>query len=130
VRPATFAVDSRAKRERAERSRVRHGTSFRYRLSEAARVRFTIMRRTRGRTVGARCGRQTRSNRDDRACTRFVRVGAFARQARAGDNRNRFSGRIGRKQLRPGRHRATLVATDPAGNRSTTRRITFRVVRR
>jgi hypothetical protein len=128
VRPATFAVGSRARRGRAARSRVRRGTTFRYRLSEAASVRFTIERRTRGRTVGARCRAQMRSNRDRRACTRYVRVGAFAQQASAGDNRKRFSGRIGDKQLRPGRHRARLVATDPAGNRSKTRRITFTVV--
>ena len=49
--------------------------------------------------------------------------------AKAGANRKRFSGRIGRGVLSPGSYRATLVARDAAGNPSTARRLTFRVVR-
>ena len=48
----------------------------------------------------------------------------------AGRNRVAFSGKVGRKRLKPGRHRATLRAVDAAGNRSAPRRIRFRVVRR
>jgi hypothetical protein len=40
----------------------------------------------------------------------------------------KFSGRIGKKALKPGRYRATLRAKDPAGNRSAPRRITFRIL--
>jgi hypothetical protein len=59
-----------------------------------------------------------------------VRRGRFAAKARAGVNRKRFSGRVGRSGLKPGRDRASLVATDAAGNRSLPKRLTFRVVRR
>jgi len=109
--------------------RVRRGTTFRYRLSEAARVVFTIQRAAAGRRVGGKCRKPTRSNRRRRKCTRYVRVGRFAQQAVAGANRKRFSGRIGRKTLRRGRHRVVLVATDAAGNKSRAKRLRFRIVR-
>ena len=42
----------------------------------------------------------------------------------------KFSGRIGRKALKPGRYRALITATDGAGNKSKTKQLKFRVVRR
>jgi hypothetical protein len=54
-------------------------------------------------------------------CTRFVRRGALKRNGAAGANRLPFTGRIGRKALKPRRYRATIVATDGAG-RSKARR--------
>ena len=41
-----------------------------------------------------------------------------------------FSGRIGRKALKPGSYRFRLVAIDAAGNKSADRLLKFRVVRR
>jgi hypothetical protein len=48
----------------------------------------------------------------------------------AGPNRVKFSGRLRRKALALGKHRAQLVVTDRAGNRSRTRGVRFTVVRR
>jgi hypothetical protein len=62
--------------------------------------------------------------------TRYVAAGRFAKQSSAGPNRKKFSGKIGRRSLKPGYYRATLVATDAAGNRSAPRRRKFKVVRR
>jgi hypothetical protein len=93
-------------------------------------VVFTIQRQRAGRKVGKRCRKPTRANRKKRHCKRFVRVGRFAKASTAGANTKGFSGRIGRKSLKPGRYRATLVATDAAGNHSRTKRLRFRVVRR
>jgi hypothetical protein len=126
----TFAVDTRGAAETAVTARAKKGTSFRYTLSEDARVVFTIERSTTGRRVGSKCRKQTRSNRKRRRCTLFVRAGRFAKQSTAGANRHPFSGRIGRKSLKPGKYRATLTATDAAGNRSTPRRLNFKVVKR
>jgi hypothetical protein len=81
---------------------TRHGTRFRYTLSEPARVTLEI-RRARGR----------------RTLARLTRMGA------SGPNRLR----IGKRTLRPGRYRAVLTATDAAGNRSARRAIRFRIVR-
>jgi hypothetical protein len=85
-------------------ARARRGTAFRFRLTTAARTRLTIARR------GGR------------------RVGVLRRNSGPGVNRVRFSGRLGKRKLRPGRYRARLVASAGA-ERAATRAISFRVVR-
>jgi hypothetical protein len=105
------------------------GTVFGYRLSEAARVVFTIERRLRGRRAGKSCARPTAANRKHRVCTRLRRIGAFAQQAVAGADSKPFSGRIGHRQLAPGAYRASLVATDAAGNASQAAHASFVVVK-
>lgn len=126
----SFAVDRRGAAETLVPAAAKKGTTFRFSVSEDARVLFTIERATVGRTVGRNCRRQTRSNRKRRKCTLYVSPQRFAVQAPAGGNRKNFSGRIGRRSLSPGQYRATLVATDAAGNSSTARRVNFKVVRR
>jgi hypothetical protein len=81
----------------------RRGTRVKFSLSEAAAVRFAIVRRSTGR-----------------------RVAAFTRPAPAGASAVRLRGKL----LRPGRYRLTLVATDATGNVSAPRRLGFRVVRK
>lgn len=126
----TFRVNTSGAAERPVAARAKKGTTFVYRLSESARVVFRIRSKKKGRKVGRRCVKPTRRNRARPVCTRFVEVGAFAQNATAGLNRKRFSGKIGRKRLRPGNYRATLIATDAAGNVSRRRFLNFRVVRR
>jgi acid phosphatase type 7 len=108
----------------------KRGATFRYTLSEAASVRFSIRRKHRGRRVGRRCLRTTRANRRRRPCIRYGRPVAFVRRGVTGRNSRRFTGRIGRRALRPGVYLVTLVATDGAGNRSGPRRVRFRILRR
>ena len=128
--PKRFRVGRRSTPRVAVSRRARVGSSFRYRLSEEAKVRILIERRTFGRRSGGKCRRATRALRGHRRCVRYVRAGAFRRMGRAGSNRHRFSGRIGRRKLRPGRYRASIRATDAAGNRSRLKRARFRIVRR
>jgi hypothetical protein len=90
-------------------ARAPRGTSFRYSLSEPARVTVTIQRRVAG-------GRRRT-------------VGTLRRSGAAGPNRLRFSGRVGRRALRPGRYQALIRATDAAGNRSARSSVRFRIVR-
>jgi hypothetical protein len=106
--PARFRVAGGRGRGSVRRPTAR-GTTFRYSLSEAAAVTFTIERLVRGR--------------------RARRVGSFAVRGAAGANRTRFSGRIGKVTLRPGAYRAGLTAVDAAGNHSGRARARFRVVR-
>jgi hypothetical protein len=127
--PRTFAVDPNGRAETAVSARARRGTTFRYRLSEAARVVFTIERPAAGRKSGKKCVRPSRKNRKKRKCTRYLFAGRFAVQSAAGRNSHHFSGRIGRRKLRPGRYRVTLAATDAAGNVSAVRRVAFRIVK-
>ncbi|HZB77691.1 MAG TPA: hypothetical protein VE526_15780 [Solirubrobacteraceae bacterium] len=49
---------------------------------------------------------------------------------RAGRNRVAFTGRVGRRTFPSGRYRATVGATDAAGNRAVPRRVRFRIVER
>ena len=60
-------------------------------------------------------------------CTRRRTVGTLSRTATAGANSTRFSGRIGKRALRPGSYRAVIRATDAAGNRSTPETARFRL---
>jgi hypothetical protein len=111
------------------RTRAPLGTTFRYSLSERARVTLTIHRALPGRRVGRSCRKPTRSNRTRRRCTRYVRAGTLTRRNKGpGRVRTAFSGRIGRRKLAPGNYRATVGASDAAGNRATTRKISFSVV--
>jgi subtilisin-like proprotein convertase family protein len=97
-------IGSLAVRPRSFRRRARIG----YRLSEAAAVRFQVLRRT------ARRG--------------YVRVGrAFGQPGRGGSNGRRLTRRVGRRPLRPGAYRLVARATDAAGNRSAPRYAGFRV---
>jgi CSLREA domain-containing protein len=94
LKPKRFAVRGKKK-----------GTTFSYRLSEAATVTFTVKRR------GGRMKAKT-----------------FRVASSAGANKHRFSGRFRKKALRPGRYRVTLVARDAAGHASKPKRLNFSVV--
>jgi len=56
------------------------------------------------------------------------RIGSLESFKAAGPGTIRFTGRIGGRVLRPGRHRATLVARDRAGNPSRPSTLNFQVV--
>ena len=126
----TFAVDRKGIPEVAVTAAAKRGTTFVYRLSEASRVLVRIERLQPGRKVKGRCVKPGRKTRHKKACTRYVKFGLFAQAGTTGANAKRFSGRIGKRSLKPGRYRATLVAGDPSGNRSQPKRLAFRVVRR
>ena len=106
--PKLFAI-GRASTPRA--ARAHHGTRFRYTLSEQARVSVKIQRRLRGHRA------------------RYRTVGKLTRSGKAGVNRIRFTGRIGKRALRAGRYRARMTAIDTAGNRSAQRTARFRIAR-
>jgi Tol biopolymer transport system component len=89
----------------AARRKPKRGTKFVFSLSEDARTRITIARKR----------------------TRIVLTRS---KTKRGTNRIAFSGKVGRRKLKPGVYKATLVATDAAGNRSKPRKLTFRVVSR
>jgi hypothetical protein len=106
-------------------------TTLRYSLSEAATVRFTLQRRTRGRRVAGVCRKQNRRNRSRPRCVRWVRVGRrFSQQGQAGANRRLLGpGTVGRRKLAAGRYRVLAIATDAAGNRSARKTARLLVVR-
>ena len=124
--PALFAV-GRAGTPLA--ARVARGSRFRYTLSEPARVTIAIQRALPGRRAGGRCVRPTTRLRHAKRCIRYRTTGTLSRSGRGGPNGDRFTGRIDRRALRPGRYRALIRATDAAGNRSAPRAARFQIVR-
>jgi hypothetical protein len=103
-------VVTRRRTALSTRAKAKRGTTFVFRLSEKARTAITISRVRKGRRV---------------------KVGTLKRsKTKKGVNRIAFSGRLGRKALRRGVYRATVVATDKAGQRSKPRKVAFRIVRR
>ena len=92
VRPSRFRV--------ASARTARGGATISFELSERARVTIGLFRRS------------------GRGSNQFERVGSLVRTGRRGRNRFRFSGRVGRRYLRPGRYVAEIAAVDRGGNES------------
>jgi hypothetical protein len=100
VRPATPRLGARNRRRGVA------GLTFDYSVSKAARVTFTIWRRS---ALG------------------LARIGRFVASGRAGRNRARLPrGLVGRLSL-PGRYQTWLVARDATGKTSQRRIVRFRV---
>jgi DNA-binding beta-propeller fold protein YncE len=127
VSPRRFSVGTRSMGT-WRRGHKRYGTKFRYQLSEAARVKFSIERRVRAQS-NRPCAKAQGATVTSRRCSRWHLYGIFERSRRAGRHKDKFSGWIGTKKLTAGSYRAVLKAEDAAGNRSKAAAVTFRVVR-
>jgi hypothetical protein len=121
VRPRVtrFTISSRRIQAGASASRKgrRGRTTFRLRYSETATATIAIER-------GRKCGK---GKGVARRCKKFKKLGAL-RTKGAGLSASVAMTRSVRSKLRPGRYRATALATDLAGNRSKPRRLGFTVV--
>ena len=129
---SVFAVGTRRTAVAAQRRRVRRGTTLRFTLSEAATVRIAVQRRRTGRRRAGTCVKPTARlrRRGARKCARWVKALPTLRRAgTAGLSKVRFTGRVRRRTLRPGRYRFRMTATDAAANRSPARTKRFRIVR-
>jgi hypothetical protein len=90
------------------RSHATDGTRVTWMLNQPASVRITVrMVRPHGRTTLVR---------------------SFTRKGIQGENTVRYSGRAGRRMLKPGRYRMTITATTK-GQRTAPRTLSFTVVR-
>jgi hypothetical protein len=113
----------------ARRKRAKAGTTFRFTLSDTATVGIRLEQLKKGRRSGKRCVKPTRKLRRHKPCTRGVLKGTLTRRAlTVGAHRVAFSGRIGRRKLARGRHRATLTAIGPTGLKSASTTLAFRIV--
>jgi hypothetical protein len=122
VGPQATPVDA------ARRRRPPVGTTFRFALDQPASVSIEIAQALPGRKSGRRCVKTTKRNARKRRCTRLVRRGTLKRGGKLGANSVPFSGRIGRRALKPGAYRVTFTAT-AAGLTSKPVVLRFRVVR-
>ena len=107
----------------------RSGLSVTVTLSERSALRLTVQRALAGRRVGRVCRVPSRANRGAKRCTRWVVVATRTRRSLpAGATRIALPSRASNgRRLPAGRYRASLTATDAAGNRSATRQVAFRV---
>jgi hypothetical protein len=113
------AILSAKKRKKAPVS-----TTVTYSLSAAGTVAFSVERKLVGRKVGKRCVKKTKANKAKKKCPLFKLVkGGFSHAGAAGQNRFKFSGRVGGKALKPGTYRLT----GKTGTAS--RRAGFRIVK-
>jgi hypothetical protein len=109
-------------------AKVKHGTTFTFRVSERSRVKVVIAGRSTGRRVNKRCVARTRKNAKKPRCTRFLRKGSNQAFRAAGRGSVRFNGRVKGKALAKGGYQATITATDAAGNVSRARTLNFTIV--
>ena len=108
---------SSAHARRKGRHRLPVGTTFSFRLSEAATVTLSFTEHLAGRRVGHRCAPLTRTDRRRRGCPRAVTVGMLRLAGHGGLDKVRFDGRLSRsKRLRPGRYTVTIEASTRGGH--------------
>jgi Tol biopolymer transport system component len=106
----------------------RGGTRILFRLDKASAVTLSFDRLLPGHRKGRRCLTTVRRGRRCTVVRRAGRISLGQSRLRAGANSVRFSGRIGRRALVPGRYR--LTATPLHGRPRTVRFTVYRKARR
>ncbi len=116
--------------KKSKKKRAPIGTTLKFTLSSAAKVKIVISELTTGRRSGKKCVRATHALRHHARCTRAVTKGTLIRtHAIRGANAVPFSGRIGKRALQPGRYEVTLSATDSSRRASNVVHLSFKIVR-
>jgi Tol biopolymer transport system component len=113
VRPARFHVGGR-----------RGGTRISFRLDRASGVTLAFERLLAGHRKGKRCSTRVRRGRRCTVARRIGRLTLKQSRLRKGANSVKFSGKLGRKALVPGRYRLTAT---PSGGKG--RSVTVTVVK-
>jgi|GEM_PF-3606191 len=98
-----------------------------YEVNVASKVFFSFERPSFGRTVGKRCVKQSKGNRTNKRCIRYLPVkGSFTRTRPKGGDRFTFTGRLLGHRLKAGRYR--LIARATAGGASgASKRVAFQI---
>ena len=97
--------------------RRREGTTFKFRLNEAAIVTLTFELPHSGRRVKGVCQPATTRNASHPKCTLMRAVGKLRVNGVAGGNRIRFKGRLKNgRRLKPGSYKVWLVADNGGGS--------------
>jgi hypothetical protein len=126
--PRRFAVAHSRRAARRRHGRPREGATLTWLMDEPAAVHVSIRRRVqRSRAAEAACA--AAAARRAKACASAAPVTALDRRAIAGENTIRFSGRVGRRPLRPGRYAAVVTARTADGRAAAPLTLGFQVVR-
>jgi hypothetical protein len=116
ITPARFRV-ARPATAITARKRVARGTHIRFTLAAAATATLTFQRPVAGRRAkNGHCVKPTAKLRRAKRCTRYRAEGKLTRaNLGAGAQDVPFSGRVGRRALRRGRHRLVVSANGAGG---------------
>jgi len=123
VKPSRFRVGARATAVSAKT-----GTTITFLLTKDATATLSFDQAVQGRRRGSGCVRINRRNINGRKCTRFIPRGTLTRAALQGPNAVPFTGRIGRRALKPGRYRVGVDGTDTEGRSGLFQYATFIVL--
>jgi hypothetical protein len=104
----------------------RTGTTITYTDSLAARTTIVVFAQTAGVMLHGRCLKPPKHDQGPR-CVRLVKLGSFGHTDRIGANAVRFTGRLGRHKLPPGRYVLELTPR-LAGQTGKTVSLHFRVL--
>jgi hypothetical protein len=111
-------------------ARVKAGTTLSFTLDKAATVKIAIQRPAAGKRSKGKCRKPTPKLAKAKRCTRWVGVGTLTRKnMAAGAAKVPFTGRIGKKALKPGSYRAAITPTSTDGAKGKARIAKFTVVR-
>jgi hypothetical protein len=125
------AVAARAKTKAKPKPKPPIGSRLAATLSEKASLKIVIAERHSGRTTKTKsgtCKATTHATRHHKACFYYTTNATLTRKNLASGARHiAFSGRIRHHALPVGLYRATVTATDPAGNRSSAATATFAI---
>jgi hypothetical protein len=140
--PTTFKDSTRTTKASARavaakakaKPKTKTGTTFKYTLSETATVKIEIDTVSKGRRKTSKssssCVKSTSAVRKHKSCTRLTEVVTLKRaKVTAGKHTLGFTGRWSTThKLATGSYEAKVSATDPSGNRSSTKTLHFKVV--
>ena len=137
LKPKKFAVAKKPTAKVAAKKKGKKkspkGTKIRFTLNRDADVAFTIEKRTVGRKVKGKCVKAKKGRKvpKKKRCARWVPAGKLTRASQpAGARTLYFSGRIGKKKLRPGGYRVALQATATSGTSPVSKPLPFTVLRK
>ena len=122
LKPKKFAVGKKptaqtsVTRAKKKKKKAPKGTKIRFTVNTGASVTIKLERKVTGRKSGGKCRKVTKQNKGKKKCSRFVKAGKLVRQVdQAGSRVVPFSGRVGKKKLKPGKYRAVLTGYNSTG---------------
>jgi hypothetical protein len=120
--PATIAREHKSKRPPV-------GTSFSFKVNEAAQVTLTFTEATSGRRTRGKCRAPSKHNGTHPSCKRTVTRATLGYSVRAGDHTIKFQGQAGKTKIPLGAYTLKLTATNATQQHSRTAALKFTIVK-
>lgn len=129
VSPNKFKVGKSSTALIAKKKKTPTGTTFKFTLDKPATVFLDIRQKLAGKKSGTKCKKPTKKLRKKKNCTRTVSKGTLRRLGVTGANSVKFSGRLNKTKLKPGKYEVWVTAfTTADGPSSAVQKKSFTVV--